>query len=459
MYVPVNGLTLQKANSNTEQSSNDVSEEFGLSPTSLLDLPSDFDLDLDLSSLQPEIGRPFEAPDLQPGMDLATMQSHYSSQPFSQEPPQAHVGRSEQDHWAEIPSGFHNTFQGSHMLPSSVSTLLPPYSEAPSNNSRYRSSLPRNMTPKSLDRQSQDEIDAQLTAFDQQQGTAPNTDSENSGTDSYRGQLESRLPQSTHYTIQSSYNTEQQTTNPIVDPVLASWIRKLSNFSVELHLHMLSIPPVEVEPSTWTDSSGKKPDWTQHDQEITVDSTFQLSNQYTEILHDIISRFKSRQAHTRSTTAIGALDQPSQLLLLSSYLCLAESYDKIVQHIKTWTEVRSKMGGPTPVEHLPVKLPSLAVGSFKLSAYSSSQPLVLTCIIEATLMQIREQISEMTKPIHTRNGTTKVSNSPAGEQGNRNDDGLSGVARVTLQAIRTKEDSIMKLIHLVCRLALRCGGP
>ncbi|KAI4252052.1 MAG: hypothetical protein L6R42_008131, partial [Xanthoria sp. 1 TBL-2021] len=288
-------------------------------------------------------------------------------------------------------------------------------------------------------RQSQDEVDAQLTAFDQQEGTAPNTGSENIGTDSCHGQLESRRPQSTHYTFQSTYNTEQQNTNPTVDPVLASWIRKLSNFSVELHLHMLSIPPVEVQPSTWTDSSGKKPNSTQHDQEITVDSTFQLSNQSTEILHDMSSRFKSRQAHTRSTTAIGALDQPSQLLLLSSHLCLAESYDKIVQRIKTWTEVRSKIGGPTPVD-MPVKLPSLAVGSFKLCAFSSSQPLVLTCIIEATIMQIREQISEMTKPVHTRNGTTKVSNSPAGEQGNRGGDGLSGVARVTLQAIEPKKN-------------------
>ncbi|KAL8754503.1 MAG: hypothetical protein Q9199_004297 [Rusavskia elegans] len=206
--------------------------------------------------------------------------------------------------------------------------------------------------------------------------------------------LDVRIPPITPFrdlseTFQSAYNTEQQTTNRIVDPVLDSWMRKLSNFRVELQLYMLSIPPVEIEPSTWTDSSGKKPNSTQHDQEITVDFTFQLSNQSTEILHDMSSRFKSRQAHTRSTTAIGALDQPSPLLLLSSYLCLAESYDKNVQHIKTWTEVRSKMGGPTPVEHMPVKLPSLAVGSFKLSAFSSSQPLVLTCIIEATIMQIR----------------------------------------------------------------------
>lgn len=457
--MPVNGLTLQKANSNIEQSSNDVSAELGLSPSSLLDLPSDLELDLDLSSLQPEIGRPFEATDLESGMELATMQNHYSTPPFLEEQPPARVGRSEQDHWADFPSVFNDSSQVSHMLPSSTSMLLPPYSEALSNHSRCRSSLPDKLFPKRTGRQSQEEINAHPTALDQHEGTAPNTDSENSGTDSGRGQLESMRPHSAHNAIQSSCNVKQHVTIPMVDPVLASWIRKLSNFGVELHLHMLSIPAVEAEPSPWTDSSGKKSNSTQHDQGIQIDSTFHLSNQYTEILHDIISRFNSRQAHTRSATAFGALDQTSQLLLLSSYLCLAESYDKIVQHIKIWTEVRSKIGGSTPVEHLPVKLPSLAIGSFKLPASSSSQPLVLTCIIEAMIVQIRERIGEMMKPVHAHNRTIKGPSSLASEQGNWGGDGLCGVARVTLQAIRAKEVSIMKLIHLVCRQALRCGGP
>ncbi|KAI4230033.1 MAG: hypothetical protein L6R36_000412 [Xanthoria steineri] len=456
--MPVKGLTLQKANSNIKQSSNDVSAEFALSPSSLLDLPSDLELDLDLSSLQPEIGRPFETTDLESGMDLATMQDHYSTQPFLEEQPPARVGRSELDHWAEFPSVFNDSSQVSHMLPSSTS-MLPPCSEALSNHSRCRSSLPNNLTPKRTGRQSQEEIDAHPTALDQHEGTAPKTDSETSGTDSGRGQLESMRPHSSHNAIQNSYNVEQHVTSPMVDPIVASWIRKLSNFGVELHLHMLSIPAVEAEPSPWTGSSGKKSNSTQHDQEIQIDSTFHFSNQYTEILHEINSRFSSRQGHTRSATAFGALDQTSQLLLLSSYLCLAESYDKIVQHIKTWTEVRAKIGGSTPVEHLPVKFPSLAIGSFKLPASSSSHPLVLTCIIEAMIVQIRERISEMMKPVHACNRTIKGPTSLASEQGSWGGDGLCGVARVTLQAIRAKEVSIMKLIHLVCRLALRCGGP
>ena len=460
IYAPIKGLTPQKAIPNTEQSSNEVPEELGPSPISLLDLPSDLDLDLDLSAFRSDIGHPFDAHDLESGMDLATMPCHYSSQLFAREQPQVRMGQSEQEHPAGLRSAFHSTSQGSHMSPSSASKFLPPHREAPSNHSRCRSSLGMNMTPKSQDGQSQDENNA-LTAFDQQEGgTALNPDTENSGTDPCHKQLVSTRPPSAHCDVQSPYNREQQITKPIVDPVLASWIRKLSNFSVELHLHMLSIPPVQAQSNSSTDSAGKVPDSTHHNQEIAVDSTIQLSNQYMDILQDILSQFKTRQAHTGSTTAVGALDQPSQLLILSGYLCLAESYDKIVQHIKTWTEVRSKMGGSTSIEHhFPIQLPTLAIGSFKLSTSSPSRPLVLTCIIEAMIMQVRDLISEMTKPIHSRNGTTKVSDSPIGEQGTVSGDGLSGVAKITLQAIRAKEDSIMKLIHRVCRLALRCGGP
>lgn len=460
MHVPENDLKPQIANPDTEQNNIEVPEEFGLSPKSLVDLPSDLDLDLDLSSLQSEIGHPFDA-HFQPDMDFATMPSHYSMEPFDQEQSQARMGQNEKQNPVELASASHSTsHQGSRMLPSSKTDMMPSYSEALSNHSRCQSSLGKTMTPKSLENQSRDEINAHPTVFDQQEmGTALSTYCENGGTDSRHGQITSRRPRSIQCDIQSSYNRGKQTTKPIVDPVLASWIRKLSNLSVELHLHMLSIPPVEVESCTWADSSGKKPNSTQLNQEIPVDSTIQLSNQYTEILHDVLSQSKTRQAHTGSTTAVGALDQSSQLLILSSYLCLAESYHKIVQHIKTWTEVRLEMGGSTSVEQFPVQLPSLAIGSFKLSTSSSSRPLVLTCIIEAMIMQIRDLISEMMKPSHSHNGTTQASNSPSDEPGTSKDDGLGIVAKGTLQAIRAKEHSIMTLIQRVCRLALQCGSP
>lgn len=71
--------------------------------------------------------------------------------------------------------------------------------------------------------------------------------------------------------------------------------------------------------------------------------------------------------------AIPPLDQSSQLLVLSSYLCLVESYNKVSQHIKAWIEVQSKMGMFTSDEHFPIQLPSLMVGFFKLPSCSSME--------------------------------------------------------------------------------------
>ncbi|KND88287.1 hypothetical protein TOPH_07099 [Tolypocladium ophioglossoides CBS 100239] len=410
------------------------------------------DLGLNSPSLESEIGHPLEEPYLQSSGDLGAMQSGHCGQTFAQEPPpRRSVEQSEQEQQSEL----HGASQGSYMISPFISTLLPCYSEAPSNHPRRRLSLARNITPENLHRHSQDEATAHIMGFDQQEETALTTGSEDTGTDSGYGQAVSSQP-STSSNIQGSYNTWQKTTKQAVEPVMTSWIRKLSDINVELHQHMLSIPPIGVGQSTWT-SNG--PNSTRHDEELAVDRTFKLSHQFMEILNDIFSRFKTRQAYTGPTTDTLALDQPSQLLVLSSYLCLVESYDKILRHIKTWTEVRFKMGVSTSDEHFPIQLPGLAIGSFKLPTSSSTQPLVLTCTIESMIMHMHNLVSEMMTPTNTGNGTTRVSNTAAGDQGTSGGDGLSSVAKVTLQAIRAKEDSTTELIHVVWKLALRCGPP
>ena len=97
---------------------------------------------------------------------------------------------------------------------------------------------------------------------------------------------------------------------------------------------------------------------------------FELSYQFTEILVDIVSRFRTPHPGPGPMAAIPPLEQSSQPLVLSSYLCLVESY-KVSQHIKAWIEVQSKMGMFTSDEHFPIQLPSLMVGFFKLPTCSS----------------------------------------------------------------------------------------
>ena len=409
---------------------------------------TDLDLGLEFYSLQPETG-PLEARNLQSDMDLGTTQSPHSN---PDQPPRDRsvVQRPEQEHQSEL----HGASQDSYSLSSSASTLLSPCPEAPAKRPRHQLSLARNVTQRSLYCQSQEEANAHVMNFDQDEGPSLITDSEGTGPDSGYGKSASSRPQSTRSDIQGSYNMGQKTTNPIVDTVVTSWIRDLSDINVELHQHILSIPSPEVEQSPWTSTKGRRttniPNSAQHDQELPADRTFNLSLQYTEILNNILSRLKARQAYSGPTTAALASDQqPPQLLVLSGYLYLVESYGKILQHIKSWTEVRLKMGLSTSDEYFPIQLPGLAIGSFKMPTPSPTRPLVLVCIIKAMIVHIHDLISEM----------MGMPNPAAGEQGADGGNGLSGVAQVMLQAIRAKEDSIMKLLHGVWSLALRCGIP
>ena len=207
--------------------------------------------------------------------------------------------------------------------------------------------------------------------------------------------------------------------------------------------------------------------------ELPVVSTFQLSSQYTGLLTTICAQLESRRAcNDTQTLAQLALDQPSQLLVLSSYMCLLASYDKILQHIKSWLEVRLKMGfrgsttalaGDEDSMCFPVQLPRLAVGSFELPQTSSTQSLVLTCMMEANVMQMHSLISEIMKPVSTdatgsglRAGDSGL---PAAEKRPMNGvaagEVLSTVATVTLRAIKANEDAILQLMETVSKLALQ----
>ena len=86
----VERLTVQTV-SGTHEQNNDTSETFSLSPGSLLDIP--FDLDLDFSSLQSDIGPSLEGRGLPSGTDLGTLHNPHAGQPFTAESPQNRVFR------------------------------------------------------------------------------------------------------------------------------------------------------------------------------------------------------------------------------------------------------------------------------------------------------------------------------------------------------------------------------
>ncbi|KAL3429105.1 hypothetical protein BDV09DRAFT_190409 [Aspergillus tetrazonus] len=214
----------------------------------------------------------------------------------------------------------------------------------------------------------------------------------------------------------------------------------------------------------------------QQDQEepsSSISSWIRKSLRHQWLLTTICAHLESRRAcNDTQTLAQLALDQPSQLLVLSSYMCLLASYDKILQHIKAWLEVRLKMGvrgsttalaGDEDSMCFPIQLPRLAGGSFELPQTSSTQSLVLTCMMEANVMQMHSLISEIMKHVSTDATGSGLSacdsGLPAAEKrpinGVAAGEVLSTVATVTLQAIKANEDAILQLTETVSKLALQ----
>ncbi|GIJ91112.1 hypothetical protein Asppvi_010077 [Aspergillus pseudoviridinutans] len=468
----VNGDSTQPHHVNQEEGPNDANDEhtdhFNYLSTSLLDMPTDLSLELDTSSLQADIHPALRAP-------YGAAGSLHASQPSCPQPP-SHLRNAEQGgqtRWSDAPSHEPSDDLYDFSLPATMRSSFP------STYNRHRPSLTRNMSPQRANQQAQDDM---MVDFDQAGENLKEADGKASRPDSgYGNELSpSDLLRSPYgdapdpdSELQGNPQDQEEPSNSIPEEHhsnLTSWIRRLSDTNVQLHQHMQSIPLVGTGQRTQGSSSGNS----LSPKELPVDSTFKLSTQYTGLLTSICARLEScRSCNDSETLAQLALDQPSQLLVLSSYMCLLASYDKILQHIEAWLEVRLKMGvrGSAPTLDddessfcFPTQLPSLAVGSFELPKTSSVQSLVLTCIMETNVMHMHSLISEIMRPVsNTAAGSASkaaTSGPPAAEKRPMNGiadpgDGLSTVAKVTLQAIEANEDSTLQLVHTVSKLALQ----
>jgi hypothetical protein len=464
---------------NQEEGTNDANDEhsdhFNYLPTSLLDMPTDLDLGLDSSSLQADIHPALAAPYGPAGAESRAHSLH-ASQPSCPQAP-SHLKAAEQavqTRWSGVPNQDTSDDLCDFSLPATM------HSSFPSAYHRHRVSLARNMSAQLAHQQGQDDM---MVDFFQAGGNSKSSDGKDSRTVSrYDNELSPsdllRSPygdtQDSESELRGNQQDQEEPSNPISDvhhSNMTSWIRSLSDTNVQLHQHMHSIPVV----GTGQRAQGSGSRNSLGSMELPVDSTFKLSSQYTGLLTSICARLEScRLCNDTQTLAQLALDQPSQLLVLSSYMCLLASYDKILQHIKAWLVVRLKMGvrgsSITTLDDdessfcFPTQLPSLAVGSFELPKTSSIQSLVLMCIIETNVMHMHSLISEIMRPVsnNVTGSATKsaASGPPAAEKRPMNGvadvgDGLSTVAKVTLQAIEANEDSTLQLVHTVSKLALQ----
>lgn len=453
-----------------EESTNDVnngiSNDFNYLGMTMLDMSSDLNLESDSTAFQADIDPELAARYRPAGADSRTPNLHMTHQSYSQALPNVRtVDQMAHKHWGDIANEHSSEELCDFTLPTAIHPSFP------------SASLRRNIS--FSPHQPQDEDN--LMDLDQRRGNSRSCDVPNPGTDSgYGNELSpSELLQSPHVDdtqdpeIQLRADQRNREDPPITIPEahhsnMSSWIRQLSNSNLQLHQHMHSIPMVEPENEGRRDSSENFLTCPDREKQIPVDRTFKLSSQYTELLTSICSRLESCRSRndTRGLARL-VLDQSSQLLVLSSYMCLLQSYDKILQHIKAWLEVRLKMGVRGSAlnlkegegsSYLPTQLPGLAVGTFEFSKTSSVSSLVLMCIVETNIMQMHSLISECMRPASkevTGSSCTSGAERRPMSRVSAMGDGLSSVAKVTLQAIEANEDSILQLVRGVSNLALQ----
>jgi hypothetical protein len=242
----------------------------------------------------------------------------------------------------------------------------------------------------------------------------------------------------------SNYQNTPQPTKLNID-ILGTWMRKLSELNVDLHQHLLSIPST-TSAHLGSEMSGFPQDRDKNmlkRQPLHLDRTFHLSQQYAEMLLEVFPETRIRQ-EDGSQTPTHRLDLAAQLLVLSSSVCLVDSYDKILQHIKEWTQLRLKRGAC--LADFPYLLPDLAIGVHRLPDSSLGRPLLLTCLIETATMQTCAAVSRLIK-MEDHDGSSR------GKSINDEVDGTNSVREISLQVITAKEEAVMELVRDIWKLA------
>lgn len=256
--------------------------------------------------------------------------------------------------------------------------------------------------------------------------------------------------------ISSLQRASPQTSRLSIEP-LTSWMRRLSELNVELHQHMLSIPPTRPEHCGWKNQDIRRvpPNTrTMHQgQPLHIDRTLQLSQKYTEILTDALPLPRNRRGDDLHTPAL-RLDPASQLLVLSSFMCLVDSYDRILQNIREWVQLRLKKGSCIPDGCC--LLPEIAIGAYRLPESSATRPLVLVCLIEIAAMQAHDAFSSLTKPV---NGHASLRRGSAIDPTELESSvgATDSVLEISLQAILAREEATLDLIRGVWKLAIYCA--
>lgn len=224
-------------------------------------------------------------------------------------------------------------------------------------------------------------------------------------------------------------------------------IQSLSDLNVKLYAHAAIIPKPPnslADPLSWKDK------------DFAIDRTFQLSQSFINILNEIWPRYlrspmlkppsnmpdavvslNCPQARPTSDRQPAPLDQGSFLLILSCYLRLLDTYDKIFGNMQACLD-RSSI----TAEEDYVSLPDVKVGSFALP---NSSALQITLILQLA-RHLLNRVGEIVKSIQLAGNDSTATSDDIDISGGLSADTDCFMSQ-TLKAVNIRESTLVKRIN------------
>ncbi|KAL2204879.1 hypothetical protein CC79DRAFT_1358970 [Sarocladium strictum] len=220
-------------------------------------------------------------------------------------------------------------------------------------------------------------------------------------------------------------------------------MRKMNDFNITLMRYLQVIPiirPGDDAEELLAAPGAKCP----------VDEVFLLSEQFIQVTKSLHTSSSPNVYGSQSGST--SLDAASQMVVLSTYLRLIDTYGRILQHVLLHCQQRCDKpnsagpslddAGETTVAPQKSTLLEWCIGSFSLSSRSTIQQLFMLQLVETMLTQCRKVMDGITSEKAT-------SSSPSQGENCFSASSLSIVPDLAMQAIRKREDAVMLLVQQI----------
>lgn len=218
-------------------------------------------------------------------------------------------------------------------------------------------------------------------------------------------------------------------------------MRKMNDFNITLMRYLQVIPIVRPgdDAEELLAAPGAK---------CPVDEVFLLTEQFIQVTKGF--RTSSSLNTNSSLSGSTSLDAASQMIVLSTYLRLIDTYSRILQHVLLHCQQRRDRPKSTDSSSgdagrivTPQKSTLLewSIGSFSLSSRSNIQQLFMLQLVETMLTQCRTVMGDI---------TSEKANPGPNENGDCfGEPSLGIIPDLAMQAIRTREDATMHLVQQI----------